>query len=134
MERQYWMSIWDKLFVSGIPDSWAYRWTLVCMANSGLTALPNKNLVVNIGFDDDATHTKKSHFCPLKSEGLSGAISHPGLVVRDNEADQYSFEIHYGGAVYRKSMSVLWRWRRRLQLVIANPLHYPKKMAEYFAR
>ena len=43
------MSIWFNLFLTGIPDSWAYRWSLVCMANGGMTALPNKNLVTNIG-------------------------------------------------------------------------------------
>ena len=39
LERQYWMTIWEKLFSTGIPDSWAYRWSLVCMANSGLTTI-----------------------------------------------------------------------------------------------
>ena len=39
-ERSYWMKIWTRLFISGVPDSWAYRWALVCMVNQGLTALP----------------------------------------------------------------------------------------------
>ena len=134
IERQYWMNIWEKLFVVGIPDSWAYRWTLVCMANSGLTALPGKNLVTNIGFNEDATHTFNVGFTPLKSEGIGEVLCHPELVSRDSEADQYSFLFHFGGLDYRRSLSFWWRLRRRSQLLLTRPMHYPEKLLQYFAK
>ena len=128
------MSIWEKLFVVGVPDSWAYRWTLVCMANGGLTALPNKNLVTNIGFSDDATHTHNVGFVPLKSEGIGEVLCHPKLVIRDSEADQYSFQSHYGGLGYKRSLSFWWRFRKRFELLLTRPLHYPKKLVHHFAK
>ena len=134
VERQYWMNIWEKLFVVGTPDSWAYRWTLVCMANGGLSALPGRNLVTNVGFNDDATHTHNVGFVSLKSEGIGEALCHPELVVRDSEADQYSFQFHYGGLRYKRSLSFWWRLVRRLELLLTKPLHYPRKLVHYFAK
>ena len=134
VERQYWMNIWEKLFVFGTPDSWAYRWSLVCMANGGLTALPGRNLVTNVGFNDDATHTHNVGFVSLKSEGIGEALSHPRLVIRDSEADEYTFRFHYGGLRYKRSLSFWWRLVRRLELLLTKPLHYPRKLVHYFAK
>jgi len=105
VERDYWMSIWSTLFVAGIPDSWAYRWTLVCIANGGLTALPNKNLVMNIGFGDQATHT----FGMSVSTNLTslGGLRHPFVVCRDSEADNYTFMNHFGGSSLKNHVPTL---------------------------
>ena len=133
VERKYWMDIWEKLFVNGAPDSWAYRWTLVCMSNGGLTALPGRNLVTNVGFNDDATHTYNVGFVPLKSEGIGKALCHPALIIRDSDADRYSFRFHFGGLYYQRSLSFWWRLKRRFELLLTKPLHYPKKIFKYFA-
>ena len=57
LERQRSFNIWDGLYVHNKPDSWAFRWSFTCLAQGGLTALPNVNLVNNVGFGVDATHT-----------------------------------------------------------------------------
>ena len=82
-----------------MPDSWAYRWSLVCMANSGLTALPNQNLVTNIGFGDDATHTTGQQTA-VATQGLTNLI-HPQMICRDSHADSHTFNTHYGGCLLR---------------------------------
>ncbi|MDB9756004.1 nucleotide-diphospho-sugar transferase, partial [Winogradskyella sp.] len=38
-------------------DTWDYIWSLTCLFNNGLTIIPKKNLVINIGFDSHGTHT-----------------------------------------------------------------------------
>lgn len=43
---------------AGRLDSWAYAWTWSCWYRGGLTCTPRVNLVSNIGFGDDATHTR----------------------------------------------------------------------------
>ena len=93
------MTIWEKLFSTGIPDSWAYRWSLVCMANSGLTTLPNQNLVTNIGCGDDATHTR-GQATAVATSGLP-TIKHPKVICRDAKADAYAFNSHFGGSELR---------------------------------
>ncbi len=41
----------------GNTSSWDYQWAFCCYINSGLTVIPAKNLVSNIGFNNNATHT-----------------------------------------------------------------------------
>ena len=116
LERQYWMTIWEKLFSTGTPDSWAYRWSLVCMANSGLTTLPNQNLVTNIGFGDDATHTT-GLATAVETSGLPN-IQHPKVICRDANADAYAFNSHFGGTQLRSKRfqlrNSLASWKRHL--------------------
>lgn len=100
LERRYWCNIWNKLYKHGVPNTWDYQWTLTCLINGGLTAIPNKNLIANIGFGDiNATHTtakaERAQITHL-GEGLS-EIKEPSILVRDQMADQYTFDFHYGG-------------------------------------
>ena len=105
LERQYWMTIWEQLFSTGTPDSWAYRWSLVCMANSGLTTLPNQNLVTNIGFGDDATHTT-GQATAIENQWTDVLMMHPNVICRDAAvADAYAFNSHFGGAQLRSKRS-----------------------------
>jgi len=98
LERQYWSSIWQRLVDEGKPDSWAYRWTFTSLANGGLTALPNLNLVSNVGFGEDGTHTTGVAEPTVVDQGL-GELMHPSFALRDATADRYSFNHHFGGAV-----------------------------------
>ena len=107
------MTIWHQLFARGIPDSWAYRWSLVCMANHGLTALPNQNLVTNVGFGDQATHTV--HQVQQGEKKRLGALRHPPFVYRDSEADEYTYLHHFGGLSIRRDKSIWMKTRRYLK-------------------
>lgn len=90
-ERQYWRTIWQRLVDEGTPDSWAYRWVFTCVSQGGLTAMPNRNLVANIGFGDDATHTRTARFATPIDQGLDDPITHPAVVRRSAEADAHYF-------------------------------------------
>ena len=45
---------------SGRIDTWDYQWSFARLMQSGLTVVPSVNLVSNIGFGRDATHTKNA--------------------------------------------------------------------------
>ena len=92
-ELLFWSEIWDRLYSENQPDSWAYRWTFTCLAMGGITALPNKNLISNIGFGADATHTTDSRVSHLMDNGL-GPISHPSFILVDRQADAYTYYHH----------------------------------------
>lgn len=55
--RKYWS---DKLMdqISGKIDSWGYPATFHCFKNQLYNLSPNVNLVKNIGFDGNSTHTR----------------------------------------------------------------------------
>lgn len=95
-EQKYWTNIFDRVFAGNI-DTWDYQWTYACWSQSGLSILPNSNLVSNIGFGSDATHTKnQSSSLQLPTTDIWD-IKHPPFVVRDRMADIYTFKHWFGG-------------------------------------
>ena len=40
-------------------DTWDYQWAFSRHAQNGLSCIPSQSLIRNIGFNDDATHTKQ---------------------------------------------------------------------------
>lgn len=55
-EKIYWRTIFRDVH-RGKVDSWAYRWLYSNFKRQRLTVVPNKNLVVNLGYGKNATHT-----------------------------------------------------------------------------
>jgi hypothetical protein len=55
--RDYWIAMFQQFRINPI-DTWDYQWTYTVWKNKGLSILPVVNLVTNIGFGNDATHTK----------------------------------------------------------------------------
>lgn len=56
-ERDYWRRVLGRTF-SGEIDSWAYPWAYSIWRSGGIATYPTLSLVKNIGFGNDATHTK----------------------------------------------------------------------------
>ena len=101
-EINYWTKIFNRVYNQEI-DSWAYPWLLSCWKNNLLTVTPNKNLVSNIGFRKDSTHTKNSNSKYSKmnasvfSELSDFSASDLNLLqLSPNiDADRYTFLHHY---------------------------------------
>ena len=98
LERRYWSRIFDRVYLEKIKTAWDYPWTASVWYQGGLTATPNSNLVSNIGFGEDGTHTKKggSEFENMAVECL-GELTNPKIVAQHEDADQYVFENLFGG-------------------------------------
>jgi hypothetical protein len=59
--RKKWEIIFDETYLlKNNATWWDYQWIFTCFKFKGLTIAPRSNLVKNIGFSQDATHTKKS--------------------------------------------------------------------------
>ncbi|HEY3027476.1 MAG TPA: hypothetical protein VGJ55_15105 [Pyrinomonadaceae bacterium] len=93
----YWRATFDGL--SKTPDVWDYQWTFTCWAQNCLAILPNANLVSNIGWGEDATHTTdwNNSAANLPTEPMQFPLNHPAYMVRNREADDFSFQNHFGG-------------------------------------
>ena len=77
-ERQYWTAIYNAIFEGELKTSWDYQWQLARWRHGGLAAVPNQNLVSNIGFGLGATHTswKWSPIAMMPTSDI-GEIRHP---------------------------------------------------------
>ena len=83
---------WNKRFESvhyGKNRSiWDYQWLYASWVNCGLCIHPKVNMVENIGFDDDSTHTfDKDTSHALKAEEMNFPLVHPDNVSENQLVD-----------------------------------------------
>jgi hypothetical protein len=89
--QKFWTNIFNAAY-NGEIDTWDQQWAFTISSQNGLTILPNVNLISNIGFGINATHTKKnSKESNLKSYRLN-IVSHPTFVSPDYKADLYTYK------------------------------------------
>lgn len=105
-EQRYWNNIFESVFNSVI-DTWDYQWLYACWSQSGLSILPNSNLVSNIGFGLDATHTTSKSSLSRLSVTDIWDIKHPKFIIRDRNADYYTFDNHYRENNMKKQFFIL---------------------------
>lgn len=76
-------------------DTWDYQWTFTMWKNNWLAITPNVNLISNIGFGGDGTHTVgESEFSKMKTYELK-LTTNPKSVVQDKEADEFVYVNHF---------------------------------------
>tara|TARA_B100001093_G_scaffold367805_1_gene352713 strand:- start:14999 stop:15958 length:960 start_codon:yes stop_codon:yes gene_type:complete len=101
---------WQKRFLSvfgkGKAHIWDYQWMFASWLKGGITIHPKVNMIDNIGFGEDSTHTKdrsKSH--AMTSGSITFPLSHPEEVKVDSEVDfmiQDKIVTPHGFVVYCK--------------------------------
>ena len=94
-ERLFWNNIFKKVINKTI-GTWDYQWTYAVWKNNGLSILPNKNMIANIGFNNNGTHTSGVDILGLsnmKTFSISNII-HPTEIEINKKADKYGLD-HY---------------------------------------
>ena len=94
-ERLFWNNIFKKVINKTI-GTWDYQWTYAVWKNNGLSILPNKNMIANIGFNNNGTHTSGVDILGLsnmKTFSISN-IKHPTKIEINKKADKYGLD-HY---------------------------------------
>lgn len=103
-ERAARLKLGERLF-RGEIDTWDYQWGMVKNFHGGLSAIPARNLVVNIGFGSEATHSQGRHpLAAARSYEMRFPLRHPPFVLPDERHD----------ALYRRQLVLpppagLWR-------------------------
>ena len=80
---------------NGTQDWWDYQWDFARYVNSGLSIVPNTNLVKNIGFGADATHTPDNRIAAaaLEANEIEFPLRHPPFMIRDVESEDRYFNV-----------------------------------------
>jgi hypothetical protein len=94
LEKVYRLRKFDQTITSTKVDWWDYQWDFARYVNTGLAIVPQKNLVRNIGFGENATHThnKKSKHADLLAEDIDFPLKHPAFMIRDIASDRLYFK------------------------------------------
>ena len=112
-EVKYRLDLYDKVHSGEIDTCWDYQWGFAKMINAGLSITPATNLISNIGFGVDATHTTAvCSYSDLSVTDLTMPLNHPQFVLRDNNYDH-----RYNGLYLPEKMSRLSKLR---SLVLSN--------------
>jgi hypothetical protein len=114
-EKKY----WKKFFLglqSGRYTFWDAKWLYSIWKNNALSISPNINMVKNIGFGSDATHTQNlSDDMNMRIYDLTSSISHPLPPFKVNaDADYWLFKNRYKPKLLPRIKLILLKIRRAL--------------------
>jgi len=114
--QEYWINILDRMY-KGVKDVWDYQWTFTLWSNNGMSIVPQENLVTNIGFSKNATHTQEnSKLLSVPAKNL-GVIIHPKTRLVNKEADTKVYKMLLARDVLHVAKRIIIRL---LNVEIAN--------------
>ncbi len=81
-------------------DAWDYQWLFIRLLNNGLSIVPSKNLISNIGFGEDSTHTvdENSPFSRLGTNSLNWPLKCPEIEVPNRRYDDLFYK-HFSPSI-----------------------------------
>lgn len=105
--------IYKKLleFKDGHFDNWDFQWNMACYAQNGLCVVPERNMMMNIGFDEDSTHTQQIDpmFENLQIQQVEFPLRHPSFLYVDSRPETLLRSRIYYGFCLKSRCSYLMR-------------------------
>jgi len=106
-ETYMWTKIFDKTY-NGEIDTWDYQWGFCSWIQGRINIMPNENLISNIGFGPDATHTTSgSHLANLPVTKIAFPMTHPIGIFSNLMADLYTFQQSFNPPFYKRVFNKL---------------------------
>jgi len=106
---EYWLNSFEKTY-RGTIDTWDYQYAYLNLKNNRLSVIPNTNLISNIGFGSDSTHTNQVNhpFANLQPQNIT-SITHPIFFLPNEEADFFTQQIEHPNPKPKGFLSLTWR-------------------------
>ncbi|MFZ2957709.1 MAG: nucleotide-diphospho-sugar transferase [Candidatus Ozemobacteraceae bacterium] len=113
-EQEFWTRLLSLAYEDKV-DTWDFQWFYTIWSMNGLTIRPRINMVKNIGFSQEATHTKKSSrmFDDMLAMHYEEPLTHPKFVLQNKTMDRNCSFVRFGitsnflWRVYRKILGLL---------------------------
>jgi len=112
---KYWSEVFQSTYDRHITTVWDYQWTFTCWIQSGLGIISNVNLISNIGFGAESTHTsgETSQYANIPTEAIKFPLNHPPFMVCDLQADEFT-----QNTLFKQSR--LQRFKAKVKTLVAN--------------
>ncbi len=101
VSAMYWTWIFTQM-QRGQIDTWDYQWTEASMEHQLLTILPQSNLVENVGFGVDFTHSVSRPDFVLPTQELKFPLTHPKDLKMNPDVDRWIGSHVYAGHTIRR--------------------------------
>jgi hypothetical protein len=77
----YWENMFDRMANGTGPNTWDYQLVYTSWARNWLNVVPATNLIMNIGFGHDATHTTKMDpLAAIRADAMHFPLEHPSAI------------------------------------------------------
>ena len=89
----YWSEIFQMTFRGDI-DTWDYQWLFSCWKADQLSIIPQYNLIENLGFSSDATHTTgdiPTYLSKSSPREIIFPLQHPEIIAQNVKLDKKIF-------------------------------------------
>ncbi|MDD3877994.1 MAG: nucleotide-diphospho-sugar transferase [Bacteroidales bacterium] len=110
--KDYWIQRFEKAFLKEI-NTWDYQWTYAIFKQNGISILPNVNLISNIGFGNESTHTANvnNRMANLPTYPMAFPLKHPEKIEINEIADNYTFNNIFKPSMLKKILTYLnYKW------------------------
>lgn len=110
-DRRYWTKRFDHIREH---DVWDYKWCYTRWLHGQVGIVPNRNLVTNLGFSTDASHTQQPNHpaAALPAEPMEFPLRHPAVVELDDALDERTAEILFSEGGW----PAWWKYQREQRL------------------
>lgn len=98
--QKFWINNFESVYAKRV-DTWDYQWYFTTWSNGGVSIIPTVNLITNLGFGADATHTSDSNskLSNMEKIEIDLDLIHPKImmpnIIYDNYNAQFLFGINY---------------------------------------
>lgn len=106
-----WRRAWSAYDITLIPSEeryeiWDAAWMFSVWRAKALAVVPNVNLVTNVGFGDEATHTKTmGRFAHIPENEMRFPMTHPSTIAADSSADRLTYYANFRNI---PSLRLMW--------------------------
>ena len=92
-EARFWQGIFDAILEGRMKNGWDYQLILTCLRFNLLTIVPSVNLVSNVGFGPDSTHSQSDNnlISDIPARRLKFPLVHPANVCASKYLDYLIF-------------------------------------------
>lgn len=106
-QQDFWLKTFELVY-SNKKDTWDFQWMFTVMVNNGISIIPNENLVSNLGFGENATHTtlSGSPAANIKTGAIDKFVSSE-FMIPNRTADDYTFRRYIAPGKLNKLLQVL---------------------------
>jgi hypothetical protein len=120
-EVALWTRIFDAVYLGKI-DTWDYQWAYANWVNERCGVLPAVNLISNIGFGADATHTcHASDLASLPTRSMSFPLLHPSDIVKNDKADAFTRDSWFLRPLWLKIVERIGKQLQLLTIALLRP-------------
>lgn len=101
IQQRFWLNVLNRNYL-GLDSNWDYQWAYTLLNNHGLAIHPKVNLVSNIGFGAEASHSfnPSDSFANWSTGSLNFPLKHPTDIIVDKRADDFVMRHNLGATYY----------------------------------